>query len=504
MQKIHEILRLKYESKLSHEKIARALSLSKGVVAKYVSAAQAHGVSWPLTQEHEAALERLFDSPVQESSSARAKPDCFELHTELKRKGVTLRLLWEEYAAVHGPAAYRYSRFCEYYQRWRACQKRSMRQHHIAGEKLFIDYCGPTVDVVDSTTGEVRHAQVFVAVLGASNYTYVEATWSQGLGDWIASHVRALAFFGGVPRLLVPDNLKSAVSKADRYTPQINPTYAELARHYGTAILPARPYKPKDKAKAEVAVQLAERWILARLRHLSFFSLGELNTAIRQLREQMNDRRLQRQKVSRRGLFETLDRPALHPLPPTPYEYAKWKKAKVSIDYHIEFDGRLYSVPHHLVGEVVELRITATEVGLLHKGKQVAIHQRHGQGRFSTQPRHMPQSHRRHLEWSPGRFLNWAKLVGAATLTVLRHQLENRPHPEHGYRACLGIRHQARHYGNERLEQACVQAVKIGSPTYRSVASILKNGLDRNPLQEPVTDHEQVAHANLRGPGYYH
>nr|VFJ45189.1 MAG: Transposase [Candidatus Kentron sp. DK]VFJ55962.1 MAG: Transposase [Candidatus Kentron sp. DK] len=504
MQKIQDILRLKYESKLSHEKIARALALSKGVVAKYISAAQAHGISWPLSQEHEATLERLLSTPARTSLGAKAKPDCFYLHTELKHKGVTLRLLWEEYAAVHGPAAYRYSRFCEHYQQWRARQKRSMRQRHIAGEKLFIDYCGPTVDVVDGATGEIRQAQVFVAVLGASNYTYVEATWTQGLPDWIASHVRALAFFGGVVRLLVPDNLKSGVLKADRYAPQINSTYAELARHYGTAILPTRPYKPKDKAKAEVAVQVAERWILARLRHQTFFSLGELNVAIRQLVGQMNERPLQRQKVSRRMLFETLDLPVLHPLPSTPYEYAQWKKAKVGIDYHIEFDGRLFSIPHSLVGEVVELRITAMQVGVLHKGKQVAIHQRHGQGRFSTQPHHMPESHRRHQEWSPRRFLSWAKQIGSATHTVVRYQLENRPHPEHGYRACLGILHQGRHYGNERLEQACAQAVKIGSPTYRSVASILKNGLDKNLFQEPVADHKPVTHNNLRGPNYYH
>nr|VFJ67126.1 MAG: Transposase [Candidatus Kentron sp. DK] len=506
MRKIHDILRLKYESKLSHQKIAGALGTSKGVVAKYVSLAQARGISWPLPEgQDDAALERLL-LPLREVVSGKAEPDWFRVHTELKRKGVTLQLLWEEYAATHDTAAYRYSRFCELYRQWHQRQKRSMRQHHRAGEKLFIDYCGPTVDVLDGTTGEIRSAQVFVAVLGASNYTYAEATWSQGLSDWVGSHVRAFEFFGGVPLLLVPDNLKSAVFKADRYAPEANATYAELARHYGTAILPARPYKPKDKAKAEVAVQVVERWILARLRHETFFCLNELNVAIRRLRDEMNVRPLQRQKANRRELFETLDSPALRPLPPTPYEYAQWKKAKAGLDYHIEFNGRLYSIPHNLVGEVVELRITATLVTVLHKGKQVALHQRHGSGRFSTQAHHMPESHRRHKEWSPGRFLSWAKQIGSATHTVVRHQLENRPHPEHGYRACLGILHQARHYGNERLEQACAQAVKIGSPTYQSIASILKNGLDRHPssTQEPMTEHMSAQHNNLRGPGYYH
>ena len=503
MRKVREILRLKYEAKLSHGKIAKVLGISKGVVTKYVALAQAKGIDWPVPEEQDdATLERLLFQP-EKPVAGKAEPNWFELHTELKRKGVTLRLLWEEYTATHGAVAYRYSRFCELYRQWHGRQKRSMRQQHLAGEKLFIDYCGPTVDVVDGATGQIRPTQIFVAVLGASNYTYAEATWSQGMSDWIGSHVRAFEFFGGVPLLLVPDNLKSAVSRADRYAPEVNPTYAELARHYGTTILPARPYKPKDKAKAEVAVQVVERWILARLRHRTFFFLDELNSAIRGLLGELNNRPLQRQKVSRRELFETLDQPALRPLPSSPYEYAQWKKAKVGIDYHIEFEGRLYSVSHSLVGQVVELRITAALVTVLMKGKQVALHQRHGSGRFSTQPHHMPKSHRRHQQWSPGRFLNWAKQMGPATLTVVQHQLETRPHPEHGYRACLGILHQARHYGNQRLEPACAQAIEIGSPTYRSVASILKNGLDKNPLHEPITDHEPLTHDNLRGPGYY-
>lgn len=502
MRKIREILRLKHEAKLSHGKIASALGISKGVVTKYISLAQVRGVACPLPED-DASLKSLLST--LRKPTGKVDPDWFQIHTELKRKGVTIQLLWEEYVATHGTAAYQYSRFCDLYRQWRQQQKRSMRQQHFAGDKLFIDYCGPTIGVVDGATGEIRSAQIFVAVLGASNYTYAEATWSQGLPDWISSHVRTFEFFGGVTQLLVPDNLKSAVSKADRYAPEVNTTYAELARHYGTTVLPTRPRKPKDKAKVEVAVQVVERWILARLRHHTFFCLSELNTAIRQLLQEMNARPLQRQKVSRWDLFETLDRPALRPLPSTPYEYAQWKKAKASIDYHIEFNRRLYSVPHALVGEVVELRITATLITVLHRGKQVALHQRHGSGRFSTQPHHMPESHRRHSEWSPHRFLSWARNIGPATHTVVRHQLENRPHPEHGYRACLGILHQVRHYGNERLERACVQAVKIGSPTYKSIASILKKGLDRHlSSQEPMLEHDLPDHGNLRGSGYYH
>jgi transposase len=283
MQQIEDVLRLHHEAKLAYSQIALACGLSKGVVSKYLSLAKARGIGWPLPQDmDEAQLEsRLLGGT--ERPRRFVEPDFPAIHQELKRKGVTLQLLWSEYSAAQGDGAYRYSQFCFHYQRWRKRQKRSMRQLHRAGEKLFIDYCGPTVPIVDAATGELRQAQVFVAVLGASNYTYAEATWTQELPQWIASHQRAFEFFGGVVELLVPDNLLSGVTKACRYDPQPNATYQELARHYNTAILPARPYKPKDKSKAEVGVQVVERWILARLRHHTFFSLSELNAAIREL-----------------------------------------------------------------------------------------------------------------------------------------------------------------------------------------------------------------------------
>ncbi len=406
MKKIIEVLRLKYEAKLSHEKIARACQLSKGAVSKYVSLAKAKGVTWPLAEDvDEVALEALL-FPTREKPERFAQPDCFQIHQELKRKGVTLQLLWAEYVSRHGERAYRYTQFCHHYREWRDRQKRSMRQQHRAGEKAFVDYCGPTVEVVDRHTGEIRHAQVFVGVLGASSYTYAEATWPQSLPDWIGSHQRMLRFFGGVPELLVPDNLKAAVTQASRYAPKINDTYAELAAHYGAAVWPARPYKPKDKAKAEVAVQVVERWILARLRHRTFFSLVELNAAITELLPELNQRPFQGRSESRQDLYEILDRPALRPLPAEDYEYAEWRKAKPGIDYHVEVDKRFYSVPHALVGQVLDLRITAATIEVMHKGKRVASHARYGQGRFSTQTPHMPKSHQAHREWSPGRFLN--------------------------------------------------------------------------------------------------
>jgi transposase len=507
MRQIIEVLRLKYESGLSHERIARACGISKGVVGKYVSLAKVQGVTWPLPEgTDESRLEALL-FPATTPPTRFAEPDYFQVHQELKAKGVTLQLLWAEYVERHGDKAYRYSQFCHHYRGWRERQRRSMRQVHRAGEKIFIDYCGPTVPVVDRATGEIRKAQVFVAVLGASSYTFSEATWSQRLPDWIASHQRMFAFFGGVPELLVPDNLKAAVTKADRYTPSINETYADLAAHYRTAVLPARPYKPKDKAKAEAAVLLVERWILARLRHQTFFTLAELNKAIADLLPPLNQRPFQGRSESRRSLFEGLDRPALRPLPATPYVYAEWRKARPGIDYHIDVEKRLYSVPHALVGLVLDVRVTHNAVEVMHKGQRVALHPRHGKDRFVTLTEHMPKSHQAHKNWSPGRFLNWGKDIGPSTQAVVQMQLRDRPHPEHGYRACLGLLNLSRRYSRDRLEQACARALAINSTSYQSITSILKQGLDQLPLplSEDETEMTELpSHTNVRGSHYYH
>ena len=505
MKKIIEVLRLKYEAKLSHEKIARACEISKGAVSKYVSLARAKRISWPLPEgTDEARLEAILH-PETKRPSRRVEPDYFQIHQELKRKGVTLQLLWGEYLAVHEEMAYGYSQYCHLYRQWRSQQKRSMRQQHIAGEKAFIDYCGPTVEIIDRNSGEMRNAQIFVGVLGASSFTFAEATYTQSLPDWIASHQRMLRFFNGVPELLVPDNIKAAVTNACRYTPKINDTYSEMATHYRTAVLPARPYKPQDKAKAEVAVQVVERWILARLRHHTFFSLAELNRAIAELLPELNKRPFQGRTESRRDLFEMLDRPALKSLPQDEYAYAEWCKAKPGIDYHIEVDKRYYSVPHALVGQKLDLRITANSVEVMHKGHRVAAHARHAQGRFSTLTEHMPKSHQAHRDWSPGRFLNWASDIGPCTAQVVKQQLEDRPHPEHGYRACLGLLNLGRRYNRERLENACERALSIRSASYQSIASILKKGLDRLPREtEEGTQEKVTQHSNVRGAGYYH
>jgi len=507
MRKLKEILRLRFEAGLSYRQIAAAAKVSVGVAAKYVAQAERAGLTWPLPDNpDEAALARLLGQTpdVPARLSRYAAPDGVAIHQELKKKGVTLQLLWEEYRARDPEHSYRYAQFCVHYRTYRDSLARSLRQTHRAGEKLFVDYAGQTVPIIDGDSGEIHTAQIFVAVLGASNYTYAEATWTQQLPDWIGSHVRAFTFLGGVTALLIPDNLKSGVTRACRYEPELNPTYADLAAHYGVAVIPARPYKPKDKAKVEVGVHIVERWILARLRHQQFFSLNALNQAIGALLQNLNDRPFKKLPGCRRAAFEAIDRPALRPLPATAYVYAEWKKARVSIDYHIEIDRHYYSVPHALVKRELDVRITQTTVECLHQGKRVASHARSlKRGAHTTVAEHMPKSHRKHLDWTPGRFLNWALTMGPATRDLVHWQLTHKPHPEMGYRACLGLLNLARSYSKERLEAACLRALAIGSPTRKSVMSILERNLDREPLPAPAPQTVLPDHANVRGPAYY-
>ncbi len=512
MRKLKELMRLKFEARLTHRQVGRSLGISPGTVSSYVHKCSEAGLGWPLPEglTEDELEQRVFAAPLHRGRSAeKVGPDFALVHQELKRKGVTLQLLWEEYReGLALESAYSYSQYCARYRGWRRRLKRSMRQVHRAGEKLFVDYAGPTVEVIDPATGEVRQANIFVAVLGASSYTYAEATWTQTLPDWCGSHARAFGFYGGVSTLVVPDNLRSAVSKACRYEPDLNPTYAQMAAYFGVAVLPARPRKAKDKAKVEVAVQVVERWVLARLRHRTFFSLGELNAAVRELLEDLNNRPFKRLPGSRREAFERLDCPALRPLPVTPYVYTEVKKATVYIDYHVEVDGHYYSVPHRLVGEKVETHTSATAVTVIHRSKVRASHVRSGlRGRFTTVPAHMPRSHREHAQWSPGRFLNWGADIGEATAAVVKGLLENRPHPEHGYRSCLGLLNLKKRYGAQRLEAACRRALVIGSPTRRSVLSILEKGLDQvaiEPVPEQATLALTPAHDNVRGADYYH
>jgi transposase len=506
MRKIKEILRLKFEVGRGQRQIARSCGIGKTTVAECLARFKRSKLSWSeASQLDDATLEhKLYPPAPVVPTQARAVPDWAHIHQELRRKGVTLTLLWYEYKADH-PDGFEYSWFCERYRAWAMQLDVVMRQEHRAGEKLFVDYAGQTVDVVDRRTGEIRQAQIFVAVLGASNYTYAEATWSQQLPDWIGSHVRAFGFFGGVPELAVPDNLRSGVTKAHRYEPDLNPTYADLANHYGVAVLPARVRKPRDKAKAEAGVLLVERWILAALRNRTFFSLEELNREIARLLERLNGRPFKKLPGSRRELFEQLDRPALRPLPVHAYEFAEWKKVRVNIDYHFDIEGHYYSVPYRLVRKQLEARFTERTVECFHKGQRVASHVRSRlKGHHTTVAEHMPTSHRQYAEWTPQRLIRWAEKSGPATASTVRTILERRTHPQQGFRSCLGVMRLGKSYGDERLEAACRRALKLGSCSYKSIESILRQGLDRKALPEQQELELSIEHDNIRGSDYYH
>jgi len=508
MRKIREILRLALGEGLSRRQTAAATGVPPATVGDHLTRARLAGLSWPLPEGvDDTWLEaRLFAPPSPPlPSELRPAPHWPTVHKELRRhKGVTLQLLWLEYREAH-PEGFGYSWFCQAYRRWQGGLDLVMRQEHRAGEKLFVDFPGVTLPIVDPDSGEVRQAQLFVAVMGASSYTYAEAFASQALPDWIAGHVHALEAFGGCPRLIVPDNLRSGVTKVHRYEPGIDRTYEEMAAHYGAAVIPARAGKPRDKAKAENGVLQAERWVLAALRHRTFFSLAEANAAIAERVAWLNARPFRKLPGSSRlSLFEELDRPALRPLPAHRYEYAEWLGAKVHIDYHVEVDRHWYSVPYQLVGRHLDIRVTAGVVEVLHRGRRVASHPRSPKrGSFTTVHAHMPEAHRRHAEWTPGRIVAWAERTGPATAGLVAAIMASRPHPEQGFRSCLGIMRLGRRYGEGRLEAAAARALAIGAHSYRSVESILKAGLDRQPLPgaEPVVS--IGLHANVRGGAYY-
>lgn len=505
MRMVKEVLRLRYELELDHRQIARSCRISHVTVGKYLASFVAAGLSWPLPEgmDDTELLGRLRGPDRGEPSPCRPLPDPAELHRELRRKGVTLQLLWQEYREAY-PEGYGYTQFCEHYRRFERCLRPSLRQVYRAGERMFVDFAGPTIPIWDRDTGLSQPAQLFVATLGASNYTYAEATASQQLEDWIGGHVRAFEYFGGTTQLITPDNLKSGVSRACLYDPDLNPTYRDLAAHYGTAVLPARPSHPRDKAKVESSVLIAERWIIAVLRHRKFFSLAELNAAIRELLTVFNNRRFNKLPGTRAEWFRDLDAPALRPLPEAPYELARWHKAMANIDYHVAVDGHYYSVPYQLIRRTLEVRLTATTVELIHQGRRVAAHARCPvKGGFTTIPEHRPKAHQRHLEWSPGRIVAWAASVGPHCAEAVRWIIESKPHPEQGYRSCLGLLRLAKTHGDERVEAACRRALAFQTCTYRSIKSILAANLDQQPLPPEEAPTPTRVHTNVRGRAYY-
>jgi transposase len=509
MRQLRQMLRLAADG-ISAREIASMLGVARSTIQDNMNRAAAAGLTWPLPGEmtDDAIEEKLFArAGVKQGQRRRPEPDWAALAVEMRKPAVTLQILWDEYRAIH-PDGYGYSRFCELYRGFERRLSPTMRQEHVAGDKVFVDYSGKKIAIVDRRTGEVREAELFVAVLGASGFTYAEASWTQTLPDWIGAHVRMFGFFGGVPRLIVPDNLKSGVNHASFYDPEINRSYGMMASHYGVGVLPTRPRKPRDKAKVENGVRFAQTCILGRLRHRTFFSLAEANQAIAEALDRINDHVMRRLGVSRRHLFQTLERPALAELPGDAYEFAEWRLARVGTDYHVEFDAFFYSVPHGLIRQQVDLRATARTIEIFHRGRRVAAHQRrYGGRRHGTDPDHMPSSHRRYAEWTPERFRRWGASVGPQTEGLILAILAARPHPEQGFRTCLGVLRLYCDVDQARAEAVSARALAIGGLTCKSIASLLSLARKADPAARPGSRSQPAAvtlHANLRGPGYFH
>jgi transposase len=505
MRQLRYMLRLHHDG-VSAREIGRTLGVARSTIQDNLRRAQANGIAWPLPAEltDDVLEQRLFaNSGAKAGYRRRSEPEWATLARELKRPGVSLTVLWEEYRQTH-PDGYGYSRFCDLFREFERRLSPVMRQHHAAGDKVFVDYSGKRVDIVDPTSGVVHEAELFVAVLGASSYTYAEATFTQTLPDWIGAHVRMFRFFAGVPRLVVPDNLKSGVQKASFYDPEINRSYGMMAAHYGVGVLPARPRKPRVKAKVESGVRFAQSYILGRLRHQTFFSLAECNEAITGCLDRMNSHVMRRLGVSRRDLFERIERPALRPLPVQEYEYAEWRLARVGLDYHLQVEDFFYSVPHSFIRAEVDVRITARTVEVFHRGQRIAAHQRrYGGSRHGTDPEHMPSAHRRYAEWTPNRFRRWARSIGPNTQALISAILTHRPHPEQGFRTCLGILRLYRGIAPARAEAVSLRALEVGAMNYKSVASILANNLDRVVASQSQAEPTLFDHPNVRGPRYF-
>jgi transposase len=500
MRKIREILRLKFTG-LSPRKIAASVGTALSTIQECVRRASQASLSWPLPDELDDERIEALLYPQKPREDAVVLPDFAHVQRELARPGMTRMLLWQEYKAEH-PDGLQYTAFCIHYRKWlERTAEPVMRFEHRAGDKCFVDYAGQTAEVIDRTSGEIRQAQVFVAVLGCSNYTYVEASWSQALADWLGAHVRALAFFGGTPAALVPDNLKSGVDRAHRYDPDLNRAYAEFAEHYGVAILPARVRKPRDKSKVETAVQIVERWILARLRDRQFFSLAELNAAIDQLLIELNERPFQKLDGSRRSRFIELDRPALKALPPRAYEYAQWKLAKVHPDYHIEVDHAYYSVPHKHIGERVEVRVSARMLEIFAKRQLIASHIRlFKRGARATIDAHRPANHRAIIDTTIERLMQRAEAIAPSVAQVLAEQFNRKRHPEEALRAAQGILRLAQDFSPARLAAACERALMLKACNYRSVRALIVTP----PTESGDARQLSLVHENVRGPEYFH
>jgi transposase len=504
MRKISELFRQRFELKLSYRAIANSLGMSISTVYEYLARAKAVNIGWPLPPDitEQELYDKLF-LPVRIGTNKRTEPDWQYIHLELRKKGVTLQLLWREYREQHSDG-FGYSQFCHHYQLFKKTISPVMRQKYKGGEKAFVDYAGMTLEWMDIVSGEIFTAQIFVGCLGASQYIYAEATATQQLPDWINSHINMFEYFGGVPAILVPDNLKAGVTKAHRYDPDINANYQHFSEHYGVAIVPARAASPRDKAKVENGVYIVECQILAPLRNMTFTSLGEINAEIKKRLFALNNQPFQKMSTTRAVLFKELDKEALQSLPPTRYQYATWKKATINIDYHFTFEDCYYSVPYQYIGKKVELRATHKSIECFYDNKRIATHPlSYKKFSFSTLTAHMPKNHQEHEKFSPQRLQNWAAKIGPHAAKFVTQMMRSRAFPQQAYRACLGLLRLGSHYGNTRLDKACQKALLAGATRYQQVEAILKNNLEEVQVNHTITDTEVIVHENIRGPKYY-
>ncbi|MFA5508236.1 MAG: IS21 family transposase [Vulcanimicrobiota bacterium] len=510
MRVIREILRIRFEFGSGHREIGRAVNKSPSTVGLCLSKFEAAGLSWPLPYDlSDEELEmRLYPAPpVLDDDEVRPEPDWEYVARELHKKHVTLNLLWKEYQKAHADEnPYQYTWFCDQFREWESRKSVTMRQNHKAGEKMLVDWAGTKVPILNDKTGEVTEASIFVATLGLSSYTYVEAFENEQTPAWIAGHTNACQHFGGVGEITVPDNAKTGVTKADYCEPEINPVYYAWSEHYKTAIIPARRKKPKDKAKVESGVKVSGMWILAAIRNMTFYSVSELNATIWELLEDLNDKPFQKRPGSRRSWFEEQEKAALKPLPAEPFEIFEFKKARVAPDYHVQVEGHFYSVPFTLVKEILEVRIRPRIVQFFHRDRMVAVHRRSAAlGAHTTLHEHMPANHRHQVEWTPERFESWALHHGASVRDFVVELMKRKQHPEQAFRSCFGLMRLAKEFGSQRLDAACLRALTLGAFRYKSVKSILKKGLDSRPLPSDASPPSRSAghHENVRGSAYY-
>ena len=502
-----EIARLHfYDPAQSHRAIARVTGLSATTVASLRERLLANTeLMWESLQALDDEVWcKTLGTEDRSIAKRKAAPDWEIIHREMQRPDATLDVLWQDWRKTC-PEGIGYTQFTDGYRRWVRGLHIVMRRVHRPGDKLFVDFAGRTVEVRDRDGGPSTYAQIFVAVLGHSNYTYLEATATQTTSDWIRCHINCFEAICGAPQWVVSDNLKAAVWRREREEIVINPAYRDALRHYDTAPLPAGSRKPKHKAKAEVGVQIAQRWILFRLRDRVYFSLEELNRDLRELTAQMNDHPFRKLPGSRRERYEAADRGALKPLPQVRYELCDWRYGvRVGDDYHFEHDRRFYSVAVHFARERIDVRTTAKIVEAFHRGRRIAVHQLlTTPGEVSTLPEHRPIVHQRVLDGEPKELVAWSRTVGPNAEKMVRHHIESRTDATNGVRAARRMRDLARLHGDARFEEVCAYALPLNITALRSISSIIVSGADKRTATRPTKTQTASVHSNLRGARYF-